>query len=115
MNAFNRYQAERQARLGPLQSLAGVGQTSANALTGAAGQLGANLGNLAYGAGTAAGAARASGYIGGANALTGALGTGLNYYQNQQFLNARYPQAGQAAIPQQYVSPAGWVSGESLV
>ena len=32
MNAFNRYQAERQARLNPLQSLAGVGQTTANAL-----------------------------------------------------------------------------------
>ena len=31
-NAFNRYQAERQARLNPLQSLAGVGQTTANAL-----------------------------------------------------------------------------------
>ena len=31
-NAFNRYQVERQARLNPLQSLAGVGQTTANAL-----------------------------------------------------------------------------------
>jgi hypothetical protein len=28
-NAFNRYQAERQARLGPLQSLTGMGQTTA--------------------------------------------------------------------------------------
>lgn len=36
-NAFNRYQAERQARLGPLQSLAGVGQTTAQQM-GAAGQ-----------------------------------------------------------------------------
>ena len=32
MNAFNRYQVEREARLNPLQSLAGVGQTTANAL-----------------------------------------------------------------------------------
>lgn len=31
-NAFNRYQVEREARLNPLQSLAGVGQTTANAL-----------------------------------------------------------------------------------
>jgi hypothetical protein len=46
-NAFNRYQAERQARLGPLQSLAGVGQTSAQSLGGAAGQYGSNVGNLA--------------------------------------------------------------------
>ena len=45
-NAFNRYQAERQARLGPLQSLAGVGQTATQALTGAAGQYGMNVGNI---------------------------------------------------------------------
>jgi hypothetical protein len=36
-NAFNRYQTERNARLNPLQSLAGFGQTSTNQL-GAAGQ-----------------------------------------------------------------------------
>ena len=40
-NAFNRYQIERNARLGPLQSLAGVGQTTANQL-GVAGQNYAN-------------------------------------------------------------------------
>ena len=41
-NAFSRYQTERQARLGPLQSLAGLGQTSAQSLGGAAGQYGTN-------------------------------------------------------------------------
>lgn len=45
-NAFNRYQAERAAQLNPLQSLAGVGQTSVNALTGAAGTMGSNLSSL---------------------------------------------------------------------
>lgn len=86
-NAFNRYQAERQAQLNPLQSLAGVGQTSANMLTGAAGQFGQNVAsNLQAGA-----AARASGYVGAANALTGALGTGLNYYQGQQYMNRLFP------------------------
>jgi len=45
-NAFNRYQSEREARLRPLQSLAGVGQTSANTIGQAAGQYGANVGNL---------------------------------------------------------------------
>lgn len=44
-NAFNRYQTERSARLNPLQSLAGVGQTATNAL-GTAGQ------NYATGAGS---------------------------------------------------------------
>jgi len=68
-NAFNRYQVERAARLNPLQSLMGAGQSSANVLTGAAGQAGQNQAqNL-----MAAGQARASGYIGSANALSGAL------------------------------------------
>lgn len=46
MNAFNRYQTERNARLQPLQSLAGVGQTSANTLGNAASAYGSNIGNL---------------------------------------------------------------------
>lgn len=82
-NAFNRYQLERQAKLGPLQTLAGVGQTSAQTL-GAAGQ------NYATGAGEALGAgaqARASGYMGQANVLAGGLNQYLNY-QNQQQQNA---------------------------
>ena len=90
-NAFNRYQTERQARLGPLQSLAGVGQTAVNQL-GQAGQ------QYATGAGealTSGAAARASGYVGGANALTQGLGSYLNYSQNQQLLNRLAP-AGQA-------------------
>jgi len=86
-NAFNRYQAERAARLNPLQSLTGMGQTSANTLTGAAGQYGQNL---AQGA-AARGNIRASGYINQANALTGALGQGLNYYQNQQMMKQYSP------------------------
>jgi len=78
-NAFNRYQAERSARLNPLQSLAGLGQTSVNAL-GQAGQ------NYAMNAGNAIGAgaqARASGYMGAANAIGGGVGQYMNYQQNQ--------------------------------
>jgi hypothetical protein len=68
-NAFNRYQIERAARLNPLQSMMGSGQSSANVLTSAAGQAGqAQAQNLMN-----AGAARASGYVGGANALGSAL------------------------------------------
>lgn len=69
-NAFNRYQVERAARLNPLQSLMGSGQSSANTLTSAAGQMGQNTAANLYGAGQA----RASGYVGSANALSGALG-----------------------------------------
>ena len=88
MNAFNRYQAERNAQLNPLQSLAGVGQTATNQL-GQAGQTMA--GNVGQALGAAA-QARASGYIGGANALSQGLGMYLNYQQGQNYLNARFPQ-----------------------
>jgi hypothetical protein len=87
-NAFNRYQAERAARLNPLQSLAGQGQSAANTMTGAAGQYGQNqaaiLGN--------AGNIRASGYVGQANALTGAIGQGISSYNNYQLMNRVFPQ-----------------------
>ena len=122
-NAFNRYQAERAARMQPLQSLAGVGQSASNTLSGAAGQLGTGMANAygqlgagtaaAYGqlgAGTAsaygqlgqniganligAGNARASGYMGMANALTGGVGQYLNYAQNQALMNRMFPTYG---------------------
>jgi hypothetical protein len=92
-NAFNRYQAERQARLGPLQSLTGMGQTTAQQIGAAGSNMASNVGNAM---GSAA-AARASGYVGGANALTSGLGTYLNYSQGQNMVNAmRYgPNYGQ--------------------
>jgi hypothetical protein len=87
MNAYNRYQINRANQLEPLQSLMGSGQTGANTLTTAAGQLGANLAENALGAGNA----RASGYIGQANALTGALNQGVNAYTGTQYLNRMTP------------------------
>jgi len=86
-NAFNRYQAERAARLNPLQSLAGMGQSNAATMAQQAGQYGQNL---AQGAATM-GNIRASGYTNTANALTGALGQGLNYYQNKQMMDRFFP------------------------
>lgn len=83
-NAFNRYQTERTARLQPLQSLAGVGQTSANTLSNAAGALGAAESANAIGAGNA----RASSYVGQANAMSQGLGSYLNYSQNQNLINS---------------------------
>ena len=70
MNAFNRAQAQLNTRLGTLGSLYGAGQASAQQIAGQAGQMGANVGNLM----TQAGQARASGYLGQANALSNALG-----------------------------------------
>jgi hypothetical protein len=69
-NAFNRYQVERSAKLNPLQSLMGSGQSATNVMTGAAGQMGQNEASNLYNAGQA----RASGYVGSANALSNALG-----------------------------------------
>ena len=88
-NAFNRYQAERQARLAPLQSLAGVGQTTAQQIGEAGMRTAQNVGETL----TSGAAARASGYVGGANALTQGLGTYLNYSQGQNMLNALRPSA----------------------
>ena len=52
-------------------------------MTGAAGQYGQNQAAIAGNVGNI----RASGYINQANALTGALGQGVNYYTNQQAMN----------------------------
>lgn len=83
-NAFNRYQAERQARLNPLQSLTGMGQTTAQQIGQAGMQAAQGIGQTEM----AGAAARASGYVGGANALNQGLGTYLNYSQGQNMLNA---------------------------
>jgi hypothetical protein len=85
-NAFNRYYREREAMLNPLQSLAGIGQTSAQSLGGAAQNAGTNMGNLASATGAstansllAAGNARASAYQGYGSAAGQGLGGLANY------------------------------------
>ena len=103
-NAFNRFQVERQARLNPLQSLMGGGQTAANVLTGAAGSYGQQAGEGM----TSLGNIRASQYMGRANAMAGGLqgiGQGIMDYTtlNQQnaFRNQlldRLPQPGGAQV-----------------
>lgn len=100
-NAFNRYQAERQARLGPLQSLAGVGQTTAQQIAGQGQQMASNVGQ----AQAAAAQARASGYMGGANALTSSLGQYMNYSQSQNLLNLLAERRG-APITESVGTPA---------
>lgn len=108
-NAFNRYQVERSAKLNPLQSLMGSGQSAANVLTGAAGQMGQNEASNIYNAGQA----RASGYIGQANALNQALG-GITNYMVQAPINkaaidyySRTPAGGGGAGPGGTFEPSG--------
>ncbi len=84
MNAFNRYQVNRSNQLTPLQSMAGMGQTTSQQL-GNAGQTYAGQAGAAYGA---AGQAQASGMMGMANAAAGGLGQYLNYTSNNSLLDA---------------------------
>ena len=102
-NAFNRYQVNRANRLNPLLSIAGLGQTSTNALTNAAGQYGQNVGANIIGAGNAT----AAGYMGTANAVSQGLGQGINFYQNQQYLN-RLPNYSQPSYSGYTTSPSTW-------
>jgi hypothetical protein len=70
MNAFNRYQTERAARLNPLQSLAGMSQTSANTLGAAGANMATNVGNAYMNQGANAGNA----LMAGAQARTSSYG-----------------------------------------
>lgn len=102
-NAFNRYQTERAAQLNPLQSLAGIGQTATN-FTGQAGAANAsNVGNYM----TGGAAAQAAGYVGGANSMTGGLGTYLNYSQGNNLINA-LNNRGTTYSPQQISDANAW-------
>jgi len=78
-NAFNR----ELAKYNTTAALAGVGQTSANALTSAAGTYGANAAEAALQGANA----RASGYMGMTNALNNALSGYMNYQQGQDYLD----------------------------
>jgi len=100
-NAFNRYQTERAARLNPLQSLTGMGQTTANTIGNAGTTMAGNVGEAYMGGANA----RASGYVGGANAVTGGLNQYLSYQQNQQqqnMLNNYLSRPRSSAVPGYY-------------
>ena len=76
-NAFNRYQTNRAAQLNPLQSLAGVGQTSANTLGSAGTQFANTMGNIGMNQANVQGnaaMARASAYGNTLNQLSGLAG-----------------------------------------
>ena len=90
-NAYNRYLQNNAQNLqayntntANTQYLANMGQSSANNQANAIGQFGNNAASNVIGAGNAT----AAGMVGGANALTSGVSTGLNYYQNQNMLNA---------------------------
>lgn len=93
-NAYNRYQTNRTNQLQPLGNLMSMGQSAASNQGSAAGQYGANAGNMIMGAGnataggiTGAGNAQAAGYMGMGNTLASGLTAAATGYQNQQNFN----------------------------
>ena len=84
LTGYNADVARESTGYNRLAALAGIGQTATNQV-GAAGQnMASNVGNLM----TSGAAANAAGTVGGANALTGGLGSYLNYAGQQDMLNA---------------------------
>jgi len=112
LTGYNANVARADTGYNRLASLAGVGQTATQQL-GAAGQnYASQAGNTAMGAATnignamgAAGQARASGYIGGANALTGAIGGATNAYMSGQLMNRMFSPGGYTYANPQSVGP----------
>lgn len=86
-DSFNRFNINRAARLNPLQSLMGAGQSSANTMTSAAGNYGQQAGQNIIGAGNAT----AAGKVGSANAINSGIGSAWNMYQNNQLMNKFFP------------------------
>lgn len=104
-NAYNRYLTGNQQKLQAYntntavqQNLASMGQGSANNQAAAAGA----FGNSAAGNIIGAGNASAAGMVGGTNAISSGVGTGLNYYQNQNIINALNNSSSYANLSNQY-------------
>ena len=81
-SAYNRYNNDISSRFNRLASVVGLGQTATNQVT-AAGTNAAN--NISQGIADA-GTARASGYVGQANAINNAIGQIGNYYTLRQMV-----------------------------
>lgn len=83
-NSYNRWNSDRDRVFNRMASVAGLGQTASRDVSANAMSLGARLGENALQAGNA----RASGYVGGANAISGGIGGAINSYQSQQLLSS---------------------------
>ena len=81
-NAYNRYNANLDRRFNRLSGLAGTGQTATRDVSQMGSQVASNVGQNIIGAGNA----RASGYVGSANAIGGAAQGIGNYYALRDIL-----------------------------
>jgi Skp family chaperone for outer membrane proteins len=96
-NAFNRYQTERSNKYGMLSSLAGLGQSAANTQAASSQNYANNVSSLLTGSAAAQGDyatqaanARASGYLGSANAWSSALSGAGNSIMQGVLLNSLF-------------------------
>ncbi len=96
-NAFNRYQTERSNKFGMLSSLAGVGQSAANTQASSSQNYANSVSGLLTGGAAAQGDyatqaanARASGYLGSANAWSSALSGVSNSIMQGVLLNSLF-------------------------
>lgn len=117
--AYDRFKSNQTSKMNPLLSLAGSAQTASGAL-GAAGQNYANgagtaLGNYSAMAGqniTGAGNARASGYVGTANAINSGISQGYNMYQQNQLMSMLNKQNNSSQFPgEQYATGSSGMWG----
>jgi len=109
-NAYNRFNANRTARMNPLQAFLGQGQTATNVMSQAAGQAGQGIAN-AYGN---MGQAQASGYVGQANAFNqgvGSISNAVNQYMNYNMMQNLMRPATTAAAASPYAYGAGGYTG----
>lgn len=89
-NAFDRAMRLRAERANALAGLYGGGLQATTGFSQDVGESARTAADLM----TSGAAARASGYIGGANALNQAIGTGANYLMQRDLLNRIYPTSG---------------------
>ena len=79
-NAYNRYNQDNSTEFNRLAAMSGIGQTATQQVGNYGMSTAQNVGATQVGMGNA----RASGYVGGANAINSAVGQGFNnYYANQ--------------------------------
>jgi hypothetical protein len=98
--AYNRFNNDQTQRFNRLASLAGIGQNATNQVQSAGMNTAGNIGNLQ----TQAGNARASGYIGQANALNSGLSTIGNAFINRPMQQPQ-PALGQGGLSGYYYNP----------
>lgn len=82
-NAYNRFNNDQTNRFNRLSSIAGIGQTATRDVANMGTQNAQYIGNNQMQAGNA----RASGYVGGANAIGNTVQTLGNWYMQRQYMN----------------------------